>query len=113
VLRYQFPTTDPTNHYWAIIEVRCNGQLRSVGRDEFWYRYRSGQELTGGIYMARRLEVVNQRTIDTYYREDGQYLYRVVDGVRTDYTYHDDGSYTATVVGESAAGETPDAGARQ
>lgn len=98
-------SAESRDHYWAIVEKHCDGRLEGSARFEYFYRARrSSRSGTPSRYLSRTLTIVNQSSDDIHYDEYGRILSRTQNGLRTDYVYNDDGTYTTTVVEVSEPG---------
>jgi YD repeat-containing protein len=86
---YNLSKDDPKNHYWSILEKKCDNKVVTKSRFEFWYKT---DKLSGGKFLAKTAIEINGRKTEIAYHENfGRPLYIKEDGKTTAFTYYPDG----------------------
>jgi len=86
---YQVSKDDPKNHFWSNVVKKCGEKTTNTSKYEFFHRPRPDGT---GVYLYRvRTENNNNVTDIVYHEVFGKPISIVRDGVRTDYTYYDNG----------------------
>jgi YD repeat-containing protein len=86
---YSVSKDDPKNHFWSNVLKKCGEKTTNTSKYEFFHRPRPDGT---GVYLYRvRTENNNNVTDIVYHEIFGKPISIVRDGVRTDYTYYDNG----------------------
>lgn len=63
---YQGSKKDPRNHYWSLIEKKCNGKITNKSKYEFWHRLKKDKS---GKYLYRVYADNNKDITDVIYHD--------------------------------------------
>ena len=79
---------DPLNHYWSIVEKRCNGKVTNQSKYEFWHKFSK----EGKRYLYRAYSKINNSETDVIYHEEfGKPVYINRNRIRVKYSYYKSG----------------------
>ncbi|NJL24372.1 MAG: cell wall-associated protein wapA [Calothrix sp. SM1_5_4] len=86
---YQVNKDDPKNHFWSNVVKKCGDRITNQSKYEFFHRPRPDGT---GVYLYRVRSEVNNNVTDIVYHEVfGKPISVLRDGVKTEYTYFDNG----------------------
>jgi YD repeat-containing protein len=86
---YQISKEDPKGHFWSNVIKKCNDKITNQSKYEFFHRPRPDGT---GLYLYRVRTENNGSVSDvTYHEIFGKPVMTLKDGVKTEYTYYDNG----------------------
>ncbi len=85
---YEENPKDPLNHYWSIVEKRCQGKVTNQSKYEFWHKFSKD----GKRYLYRAYSKINNSVTDIIYHEVfGKPIYINRNNIRIQYSYNQGG----------------------
>lgn len=85
---------DPLNHYWSIVEKKCDGKVTNQSKYEFWHKFTK----QGKRYLYRAYSKINNSVTDIIYHEKfGKPVFINRNNIRVSYSYHDSGMISKKV----------------
>ena len=98
---YTLSESDPKGHYWADVLKKCDGEVVTNAKFEFWYK---DSKHGVGKYLARTRSEVNGTVSDTVFSDKfGRPTKTVYNGVETNFTYYPNGLLKTRKSGKETA----------